>query len=154
MRYDLTPLNELVARLRKEGEEDAQRWAENARRQKLEQIQEAETNRQAVALLDAAEIPLSIVSNLRCVINLGFFGLNKAGRRDLANAVRKIRDVLGRMEVADKDVLNAKEKTIRITLKPVDYPTVKVRYEQKLPKGGKCKIVRSRSSYASLMCEV
>ena len=58
------------------------------------------------------------------------------------------------MKLDEKDLADAKKKLVSITLRPVNYPTVRIRYTRKLPKTAKCRIVRHRSSYTTLVCEV
>jgi hypothetical protein len=86
---------------------------------------------------------------------LGFFPSTPGGKRKLAEAVRKVRDALGcRLSVQSKEVADAKKRTVCITLHPADFPTIRVQYTCKLPKGAKCIIVRSVSRFSSLVCEL
>lgn len=84
-------------------------------------------------------------------IELGIFPSTASGNRRLAEAVRAIRDTLGcRLRVDNKDVADATKRRVCITLRPVDFPTVRILYARKLPKEAKCRIVRQVSRYKAL----
>jgi hypothetical protein len=53
-----------------------------------------------------------------------------------------------------KDVADAKKKTVEVRLKPVTFPGVTIIFSRKLPKGCKCTIVTKRSSYTTLVGEM
>ena len=85
----------------------------------------------------------------------GSFHSTGAGNRKLAKAVRGIRKALDcQVKLDEKDLADAKKKLVSITLRPVTFPTVRIRYTRKLPKTAKCRIVTHRSIYRSLVCDV
>ncbi|MBY0525570.1 MAG: hypothetical protein K2R98_19350 [Gemmataceae bacterium] len=61
---------------------------------------------------------------------------------------------IGPIKPDHKSLSNARARTVNVYLKSVNYPTVTVRYTTKLPKTAKCKVVRRRSSYSSLVCNL
>jgi hypothetical protein len=66
----------------------------------------------------------------------------------------RVYQALGKLENYGKDLANSRKKTVYVQLRSVNYPTVYVKYETKLPTGAKCEIKRTRRSYTStrLVC--
>lgn len=68
--------------------------------------------------------------------------------------------VLGRLDgsKAEKDIVDSAKRLVKVTLAPVNHPSVRVSYVTKLPRrGGKCRIVTVRQKARSekqLVCEV
>jgi hypothetical protein len=154
MNLNLPTLNELIEKYRKDAIQEARASIKNAREHAQERIKKAETNRQALALLDGAGVEISCFGPGYAYVSLGFFPNTPGGNRKLAEAVRHIRDVLGcRLHLDSKEVDSAKKKTVLFTLKPVEFPTIRVQFSRKLPKDAKCKIVRQHSVYSQLVCE-
>src|SRR5262245_16344084 len=151
---NLRPLPDIVEDFLKEGREEAERSYKAALDRAQDRIKKAESTRLALALLDGEALAVTYASTTYAEIELGFFPSTASGNRRLAEAVRGIRDALGRLRVDNKDVADAKKRRVCVTLRPVDFPTVRVVYTRKLPKGARCRIVRHRSSYTSLVCEV
>lgn len=116
-----------------------------------------EMNRQAAAMLDGAGINLYLprwMKGHRIEVDLGFFPSTRKGNRALADAVRTVRLALGcRFQDGGKDVADEKKKWVQFTLIPVNYPDVRVHYCRKLPRQAKCRIVKQRSVYTTLVCE-
>jgi hypothetical protein len=154
MNIDLPPLSELTEQYRRDAEEEAQRWAKSTRERAEERIKKAETNRQALALLVEAGIEISSYSATCTRIEIGFFPHTPAAGKKLADAVRQVREALGcRIHQDSTNVYDHKKKLVEVVLKPVDYPTVSIEFQRKLRKDSKCKIVCSRSTYSTLICE-
>lgn len=154
-KYQLTPLGELAERFRREAEEEIDRAAERCRERARARIEKAETNRQALALLDGAGVAVSYASDTMTTLKLGFFPNTKKGNAEMAQKVRQVREALGcAIKLAYKEVDDAKKQLICLTLKPADYPTVCIDIVRKLGKKAKCRIVRQKSVYSTLVCEV
>jgi hypothetical protein len=154
-RFDLPSLEALSASILRERDECIVRATQCHRENAEQQLRKAVANRLAVQLLDAAGVELSHVSGQRCKIDLGYFKNTKDGGAALAAAVRNIREVLGcRLTRDDMDVDDAEKRIVVITLRPTDFPSVEVRFRRRLPRSAKCRIVRHRSSYTSIVCNV
>jgi hypothetical protein len=65
--------------------------------------------------------------------------------------------MVGRLELTDKEVEYPRRRTVRVTLRAVNFPAVRVTYVTKLPQNAKCRIerktTRSRSTYHRLVCD-
>ncbi len=152
---DLENINDLVAEIRSSARREAQEAYERTLRRAEEQVEQVEGNRLAILRLNSAGIAINYAGKRSTSIYLGFFKNTKKGNAELAKMVKAIRLALGcRLEQTGKDVDSAEKKTVQFTLTPVDFPSVSIYFTRKLPPGAKCKIVRSRSSYASLVCEL
>lgn len=154
-RDDLENINDAVARIRRQGEENALCYAQNARESAERDVQRAEAVRHALMLLVAEGIEPETVYTTSMRVELGYFKTTKGGKKALAHAVRKVRLALGcRLELYDKSVEDAKKHILRWTLHPVDFPGVSIVFTTKLPASAKCRIVKTRSTYVSLQCDV
>lgn len=51
-------------------------------------------------------------------------------------------EIVGRLkgEEAEKEIVDAKKRLVRVTVEPADYPFVRVSYQTKLAKNAKCRI--------------
>lgn len=67
-----------------------------------------------------------------------------------------VRNALGETLVKDEVITpqDARKKDITVCMKAKGYPFISIRYKDKLPKDAKCKLVRRKSSYITLECEV
>jgi hypothetical protein len=113
-----------------------------------ERLQSIDQTYQAAALLDAAGFEVPTFTNWN---NDGFH--LEVEQRDLPRVYR----ALGRLKLAGKDLADCKKRLIKIALRPVDYPSIVIRYQTKLPRKAKCKIVTVREKarrYKSLVCDV
>jgi hypothetical protein len=148
---------ELEAQARHDSAENGRRHAEWLARELAEKLERIHQTRQAAALLDAAGVDLYLPdyhSGARLTLDLGFFKRTRAGNAALAAALGVIRRALGcRLERAGKDVHSAQENTVEITMRPSLFPAVKLKFQRRVNKHDRCKIVRSRSTFASLVCE-
>lgn len=155
MPVSLTPLGEAAEQIRKDAEESivghTRRAMDSARRQ----IQTMESTRRAIALLEAAGVEVEAHGlGLSAAVSLGFFPSSKRGNARLARRVRAVRRALGcRLEQRWHGLDDARRRTVDVTLAPVDFPEVSIRFKRTLPRGSKCKIVRQRSTYHTLVCE-
>lgn len=69
--------------------------------------------------------------------------------------LRNIRRILGApLKVSSRSVSNSKRRLISNRLNCEAFPFLEVIYRNTLPKNAKCRIVRQRSSYSNLVCEV
>src|SRR2546423_13872935 len=135
----LDDLNDIIRRIREQGERDAEQWARSARDQAEQSVRAAEQTRLALLLLSGAGIEPTSISDTGLRIALGFFPSTAKGNRDLAVAVRQLREALGcRISVEDKDVFDARKKQVRFTLRAADFPTLKITFLRRLPRGAKC----------------
>lgn len=103
---------------------------------------------QGLALLDGAGITVPAVTNYTW--NWVNVAIEKAD-------LKKVYHAIGRMELYTKEVHDCKKRTITITLKSVNYPSINLHYIDKLPRKAKCKIVTERQkarSYKTLVCSV
>lgn len=71
----------------------------------------------------------------------------------------RVYKALGKMALVGKNVEDTKTRTIRVQLQPVAFDNVTICYSTKLPRGGKCKIVKvteksSRCTRATLVCGI
>jgi hypothetical protein len=67
-----------------------------------------------------------------------------------------VRNALGATLEKDEVITpqDARKKDIIVCMKAKGYPFISIRYKDKLPKDAKCKLVRRKSSYITLECEV
>jgi hypothetical protein len=152
---NLPTIDQFAAECRKNAIESVRRSVQYAREEAKQKVENAKQTRMAMERLDAAGIEVSCYGNTYVHIDLEFFHSTGAGNRKLAEAVRGIRKALGcQVKMDEKDLADAKKKLVAITLRPVNYPTVRIRYTRKLPKTAKCRIVTHRSIYRSLVCDV
>jgi len=153
----LKPINEIVAKLRERYDRDAAEAVERYKRYGDEAIAKVDNNRRAFAMLDAAGIDLQLYewdNGVCATIDLGFFPSTRAGSRALADKLRTIRVALeSKLGLPEKGIVDDKRAHLRFTICPVDFPEIKIVYQRRLPKGAKCKIVTTRSTYRSLVCE-
>ena len=131
---------------------------ENHRRIAAITIKAVEQNRQAFALLNAAGFDINVGNwedGSEFTLDLGYFANNKKDNRKLAEQVRKVRMALDcHLNNEGKSLSDASKRLVRYNLQPVDFPGIRVVFRRKLPAGAKkCRIVTSRSSYKSLVCE-
>jgi hypothetical protein len=151
----LPTLEAFAAEVRKKTLEEARAYMKTVRQHAKERIEKAQQTREALMKLEAAGVVLAHFNSTYAYIELGYFPATKNGNRRLAEAVRKVRLALGcPLNQAEKDVSDPKKKTVTITLIAAAYPSVRVQFQRKLPKGAKCRIVRCRSSYTTLVCDV
>jgi len=140
-----------------EAEKEAAGAAERYLRWATEKVKNIEDNRRAFAMLDAAGIDLQLYSwdrGANYEINLGFFPSTRIGSRALADKLRTIRVALDcKLGQPEKGVVDDKRAHLQFTIHPVDFTGIKIRYERRLPKGAKCRIVTQRSTYRTLVCE-
>lgn len=155
---ELRPINDIIVDIRRETEEEIQRSTQSARQRAEDRIRAVELNRQAFALLDAAGFDLYLAEYLKgtsYTLDLGYFPQTKAGNKALVESLRKVRVTLGcRLENEGKEIADCKKKHITYTLKPVDFPNIRVTFERRLPPGAKCRIVTQRNTYRSLVCSI
>lgn len=62
----------------------------------------------------------------------------------------QLRNILGNLKETGKDVQDAQRRTVRVELTSSLYPSIRIVYYCKLPRGAKCKI--ERSHYHTLVC--
>jgi hypothetical protein len=152
---NLPTIDQFAAECRKNAIESVRRSVQYAREEARTKVENARQTRMALERLDAAGIEVACYGNTYVHIDLGFFHSTGTGNRKLAEAVRGIRKALGcQVKMDEKDLADAKKKLVTITLRPVIFPTVRIRYTRKLPKTAKCRIVTHRSIYRSLVCDV
>lgn len=151
----LKPLDQYAAEIRRSTIVDAREYIKRARERVKENIEKARLNREAIGKLETAGIEVSDFHTTYAYVTLGYFPQTKSGNANLAEAVRKVRLALGSpLKMHDKDVGNTKTKTVVFTLVAEKYPMIRVRFERKLPKGAKCRIVTQRSTYKTLVCDL
>jgi hypothetical protein len=152
---NLPTLEAFAAEVRQKTLEDARQYVKNVRENAKERLEKARQVREALMKLDAEGIEVAHFTTTYAFVSLGFFPANKGGNRRLAEGVRKVRLALGCPLTQDgKEVNDAKKRLVTITLRAAAFPTVRVQFERRLPKGTKCRIVRHRSSYTTLVCDV
>lgn len=166
---ELRPINDIIARVKEEGETSLKRCVERIRKETEDTIARIERNRQVLADLDAAGIELHLYEWMRgdsVSIDLGFFPSTKKGNRELASKLRAIRDILGcRLGEPAKDLANARKRHVGFTYHPEAFPGIRVTFQRKLPPTPKrsltngkpqprCRIVTQRSTYKTLVCDL
>jgi hypothetical protein len=155
MLSDLPTLDQFAAEVRKKTLEDARSYVKNLRENAKERVERARQTREALQKLEAAGVVLAHCHTTYAYIELGFFPTTKGGNSRLAEAVRRVRLALGcKLDMDGKEVNDAKKRLVTVTLRATNYPSVRVQFERKLPKGAKCRIVRCRTSYTTLVCYV
>src|SRR5262249_52673618 len=84
----------------------------------------------AVALLRAAG----------CEEQLDGWNLGWVSRKveNPATDLPRIRKAIGRLQLAGKELVNARRRLVEVTLRAVDYPSVHVRYETRMPRRKRC----------------
>ncbi len=151
----LKNINEVVADIRLSAEVEAKAAAARILSEVEKTVERTERNRLALMLLDGSGIRVGSHGNRYIHIDLGFFTKTGRGNARLAEKVSAIRVALGcRLEQTGKSVSDAKKRTVRFDLRPVEFPTVTVTFERKLPKDAKCRIKKSRVTYTDLVCEI
>ncbi len=109
-------------------------------------VQKVTNTIEAVKRLNAVGFDLKVNN-----YNVNFFTMT-VEPKDLP----KVRRALGRLRPAGKEPVDAKKKTVQVCLTPDDfhrYP-IFIYYNQKLPKGAKCRIVSKKVVQHQLVCEV
>lgn len=153
MSLNLKPLAEVIAQEAKELEATLQ----FQREQSAKRIKAIENNRRAFAMLDASGFVLDGLypwnSGAYYNLKLGFFPHTRAGNKALAETVRKVRVALDCRLENKGQAATGDGKRVVIRLEPMDFPGITVSFERNLPKGAKCRIVRKRSTYSTLVCE-
>ena len=147
------PLSECAERIRRDARQSADYYLKLGE----ERVAQMEGTRRAMMMLDASGFDLRVFEWSDCTsldLPLGFFPNTKRGNADLADTVRRVRLALDCRLTQDHRDVSSDGKRVVFTLKPVDFPGVRVTFERNLPSGAKCKIVRRRSTYATLVCEV
>jgi hypothetical protein len=151
------PINNVVSDLRREAQEEIVRTTKRVLDAVEGRIRMVELNRQAVALLDAAGFDFQISNWNRgshVSLDLGFFPHSASGNRKLAEKIRLIHQTLGCKTTAEgKDVADGEKKRVEFVRKPVLFPGLTIKWQRRLRSTDKCKIVRSRSTYRSLVCQ-
>jgi hypothetical protein len=151
----LDNLNDIISRIREQGEKDAEQWAKNAREQAEQSVKDAEQTRLAILLLGSVGIEPTHIYDTSVRIVLGFFPSTLKGNRALATTIRRFREALGcRITVEGKDVHDARKKQIRFILRAEDFPTLQITFLRRLPRGAKCRIVKQSTSWNRLVCEL
>jgi hypothetical protein len=152
---DLPTLDKFAAEVRQKTLEEARAYVKNLRENANERIEKAKQTREALQLLEAAGVEVTHLHPTYAYLELGYFPMTKSGNAALAAAVRKVRLALGCQLTQDgKEVNDAKKQLVTVTLRAAKYPSVRVQFERKLPRGAKCRIVRHRSSYTTLVCDL
>jgi len=145
-----------ISAITEQQQSECESYVNNIRQSYTEKVKQIEENFQAAALLDAAGIPLDIheYSTLHYLhVELGERGRSQKDRRAFVQTLHTIREALGcRLTVRNKDTASGKNR-VQITLVPVDWQGVSIRYTERLPRSAKCRIVTRKSSYRTLICE-
>lgn len=109
----------------------------------------AESKRQAQVVVDGA----NMLVQAGFTVSVGRYNLDgitlRVEQKQLVEVVRAI----GQLKEHSRHVNNSRKRLVNIYLESISFPGVKVCYTMKLPKEAKCKIVRVRQSYSSLVCE-
>jgi hypothetical protein len=152
------PISEVIADVDRQTEE----WIANHRHNAAEDKRRIELNYQAAALLDAAGFDLdlpSYASMKHVKVDLGQKPWTKRGKAEFCRRLNLIRRTLDCPLKPDGKCLassRGRGRWLQVTLRPTEFPGVKVTYQEKLPKGPqvRCKIVRRKYSYKELVCEI
>jgi hypothetical protein len=152
---EMKPIQELTNEINKNMEESLQRVRENYQRK----LRNMEEHRRLIPLLDAEGVPLEVYKwdqlETLC-INLGKKPQTKKGRQQFVRWLQAIRRVVDCPLVNQGTVIpNSRTREVEVTLCPTNYPDLRVKYRDKLPKDAKCKVVRKRVRYTEvqLVCE-
>src|SRR5262245_35498810 len=76
-----------------------------------------------------------------------------------ATDLPRVRKVIGRLQLAGKELVNARRRLVEVTLRAADYPSVHVRYETRMPRRKRCgrpprcRIVTQVRRVSRLVCE-
>ena len=151
----ILPLSECEAEIR--------RYHEKSLRDDMDHIN---SNRQALQLLVGAGIEPEVDfwdTKARYVkVRLGLKPKTKAERSEFAKKLVLLRQTLGRLGPLQKSEGDPKKRLVTITVNPVDFPNVSIRWQEQLPSSrskktkAKCKYVRRRipaSTTYDLVCE-
>jgi hypothetical protein len=153
----LVPLFDLEDQLLVEANADIENYIKRTREGVKERIKQIAETRQALALLDAANIDFRVpyyTKGAEAQITLGFFSNSKKSNRSLAKQLRDIRVALGcSLGDVDKSIEDSDKRLLKYSMKAKDF-NVRVTFIKKLPKAAKCKMVRQTTSYVSLVCDI
>ncbi len=154
--YNLQPMEEAIAKIRKEEKEEAKRAVEYTKTRADEKIAALELHRQAIINLDGAnytpKVPYYSAGEY-ATIDLGLFNHTKADNKRLAEELRKIQVVLGcRVKNDGYQEDDAEQKTVVWTWKPVDFPGISIKFQRRLRKSDKCKYVKEKRTSWNLVC--
>jgi hypothetical protein len=154
------PLQECIDSIKKGCKESIESSIKYHRDQCTEKIAKVERNRPIMALLDAAGFKIKTYywdHGADFKVELGFFPSTKSGSRALAENLRTIRQLLdAKLGTLGKELADNGESKghVVFTLQPPDFPGMRITYTRRLPRGAKCKIVTTRSTYRRLVCDV
>ena len=154
----IKPLSECIASINETCEREIDQTVKYHRDARDEKIAKLERNRPIMALLDAAGFKVKTYywdHGADFKVELGFFPSTGAGSRDLADKLRAIRLLIEeKLGTLAKEIDDEKKGHVLFTLQPPAYPGMRITYSRRLPKGSKCKIVTTKSTYRRLVCEV
>jgi hypothetical protein len=108
-----------------------------------DRIRELARDGEGVALLRAAGFSVSLET-----WNAGYV-LVRVGKEELSH----VRKVLGRLELAGKDVYDAEQGEVEVTLSAKRYHHIRVAYRTRLG-NGRCRIVQETKQVSKLVCGV
>jgi hypothetical protein len=154
------PLQECIDTIKKGCEESIESSIKYHRDQCAEKVAKVERNRPIMALLDGAGFRIKAYywdHGADFKVELGFFPSTKSGSRALAGQLRTIRQLIDvKLGTPGKELADDGESKghVLFTLQPPDLPGMRITYTRRLPRGAKCKIVTTRSTYRRLICEV
>ena len=156
----LLPMDEAIDRAKKNRDEWIASCVESHTKECQEKIERIERNRPLIAMLDSEGFEIDNLWGAHGAefrVKLGFFPSSGAGSRQLADKLRTIRHILGCKLGQPAKCLEdggVAKGHIQFKLTPEDVPGCSIVYTRRLPRGAKCKVVTTRSTYRRLVCEV
>jgi hypothetical protein len=155
MPKDLMTIDEACARIDRDVENMVDYYRERGRERK----RHVELNYQAAAMLDAAGYDLGLCkwSHMEWLnVDLGRMPEGKRERAKFVRKLAELRQVLGcPLKFDGRSLASSKGAWVEVKLKPVDWPSISIRYQQRLPRkdGQKCKVVTRRYTERVLVCD-
>lgn len=160
--FDLPPLPELTASILAAADEEAKAAAGRVLQHARHRVEQQEKLRFVLPPLldlvgDKLYMPSYAVDYPRVTINLGREPATKKLLKEFQARLIDLRNILGNLEVRDKDIEDAKKRLVRVTLGSDEFDFVKVCYVKKLEKDAKCRIVVNRQrayTTRNLVCDL
>jgi hypothetical protein len=152
---NLRTIDEACAKIDHDVENMVSYYRERGRERK----RHVELNYQAAALLDAAgyDLGLGQYSHMEWLnVDLGRMPDRKRERKTFVLKLAELRHILDcPLKFNGRSLASEKGQWVEVRLQPTDFPTVTVRYQQRLPRkaGQKCKVVTRRYSERVLVCD-
>jgi hypothetical protein len=143
----LKPLDEMIAKIKADAEDRKVETLKGIDAGVAESIQNLESTRLALALLLAEGVIDVKMGEWNpgesAWIDLGLCPKTKAGRITWGARFRAVKRALGAFSPHyDSYLADARRKLIEVVLTPLDFPTIRVKYQRRFIPGAKCRIVK------------